>query len=449
MAKQMFCTLQEAAERLGVDEQAVKTMASEGKIQQFRDRDQLMFKREEVEQLAEGGGSDTGGADADATEVGGVQFGGGGADADATEVGGVQFGGGAEDLGEIGLAHEPASEPTSESGPGGGEPAAGDSGTIPLAEEDQKQSSSMGLKIDDEVPAGDAGDSGTGTGTIDLADDAADQPGTGTIDLANESAGLSSGLGEKDPNQGTGVSVFDADEVDDTDPMAQTQVNRPVIGDEEAAIENVGSGSGLLDLTRESDDTSLGAAELLDEIYPGEGTPEGTSLGPGSSGAEPSPIGEATPDTDDSGMGSALGSSGVLEATQAGTEEGAELETLGGATQLDQVDVDPGGEALTEAPIGAGLGDYEPDDPIGSGFGGGMLIGATITLVVGLLVTLAALMDVRLGIMEQMTESANALLIWCGGLLVLNVIGGVVGFLIGKAMASASAAAQPVAAAVE
>ena len=30
----------------------------------------------------------------------------------------------------------------------------------------------------------------------------------------------------------------------------------------------IGSGSGLLDLTRESDDTSLGA-ELLDEIYPG------------------------------------------------------------------------------------------------------------------------------------------------------------------------------------
>jgi hypothetical protein len=38
-------------------------------------------------------------------------------------------------------------------------------------------------------------------------------------------------------------------------------------------LEGTGSGSGLLDLTRESDDTSLGA-ELLDEITPG-----GTQMG--------------------------------------------------------------------------------------------------------------------------------------------------------------------------
>src|SRR5205085_11207552 len=42
-------------------------------------------------------------------------------------------------------------------------------------------------------------------------------------------------------------------------------------------LEGVGSGSGLLDLTRESDDTSLGA-ELLDEIAPG-GTRRGGSTG--------------------------------------------------------------------------------------------------------------------------------------------------------------------------
>ena len=45
------------------------------------------------------------------------------------------------------------------------------------------------------------------------------------------------------------------------------------------SLESVGSGSGLLDLTRESDDTSLGA-ELLDEIYPG-----GTNAGEGSMAA--------------------------------------------------------------------------------------------------------------------------------------------------------------------
>jgi hypothetical protein len=66
----------------------------------------------------------------------------------------------------------------------------------------------------------------------------------------------------------SGISVFDDDELEiDADPMAKTSISRAV-GDE-VPLEGAGSGSGLLDLTREADDTSLGA-ELLDEIYPGE-----------------------------------------------------------------------------------------------------------------------------------------------------------------------------------
>ncbi len=62
-----------------------------------------------------------------------------------------------------------------------------------------------------------------------------------------------------------GVSVFDEDELAgfDADPMAKTQI-APSVTDE-LSLEG-GGGSGLLDMTRESDDTSLGA-ELLDEIY--------------------------------------------------------------------------------------------------------------------------------------------------------------------------------------
>ncbi len=63
-----------------------------------------------------------------------------------------------------------------------------------------------------------------------------------------------------------GVSVFDDDELDEkVDPLAQTAVT-DVAG---LGLEGIGSGSGILDLTRESDDTSLGA-ELLDEIYSDE-----------------------------------------------------------------------------------------------------------------------------------------------------------------------------------
>jgi len=83
-----------------------------------------------------------------------------------------------------------------------------------------------------------------------------------------------------------GVSVFDEDELTglDADPMAKTQI-APSLSDE-LSIES-SSGSGLLDMTRESDDTSLGA-ELLDEIYSGEETqpdqraiPSGTGTGMG------------------------------------------------------------------------------------------------------------------------------------------------------------------------
>lgn len=66
-----------------------------------------------------------------------------------------------------------------------------------------------------------------------------------------------------------GIGVFDEDELEiDADPMAKTQITAAAPSDQ-LTLEGTGSGSGLLDLTREADDTSLGA-ELLDEIYPGE-----------------------------------------------------------------------------------------------------------------------------------------------------------------------------------
>jgi hypothetical protein len=80
-----------------------------------------------------------------------------------------------------------------------------------------------------------------------------------------------------------GVSVFDEDELAglDSDPMAKTQI-APSLSDE-LSIEG-SSGSGLLDMTRESDDTSLGA-ELLDEIYSGEETQPDQKAIPGGTGA--------------------------------------------------------------------------------------------------------------------------------------------------------------------
>jgi hypothetical protein len=62
-----------------------------------------------------------------------------------------------------------------------------------------------------------------------------------------------------------GISIFDDEEleIEPADPMAKTQIAPSL--EEQLSTEGVGSGSGLLDLTRESDDTSLGA-EVLDHI---------------------------------------------------------------------------------------------------------------------------------------------------------------------------------------
>jgi hypothetical protein len=134
---------------------------------------------------------------------------------------------------------------------------------------------SISLALED--TAGGPGGSTGGTGELVLEPDAKDDSG---IQLGSDSDAVSlddtATAGEEDEKEGTvvssiGISVFDDDEIEqDADPLAQTVVSD---GSEALGIDAAGSGSGLLDLTRESDDTSLGA-ELLDEIYPGDDSSE-------------------------------------------------------------------------------------------------------------------------------------------------------------------------------
>ena len=79
-----------------------------------------------------------------------------------------------------------------------------------------------------------------------------------------------------------GISVFDDEDLQiEADPMAQTSITQSV--DDQVSLETTGSGSGLLDLTREADDTSLGA-ELLEEIYPSTPTAESAEVMPAQGG---------------------------------------------------------------------------------------------------------------------------------------------------------------------
>ncbi len=61
-----------------------------------------------------------------------------------------------------------------------------------------------------------------------------------------------------------GISIFDEEDLEvAADPLAKTTIAPSM--EDQISLEGVGSGSGLLDLTRESDDTSLGA-EVLEHI---------------------------------------------------------------------------------------------------------------------------------------------------------------------------------------
>lgn len=297
MAK-MFYTLDEAAKKLGVDQQTIKDMAARNELQQFRDGDKLMFKRDQVDAKSSNNASD---------------------------------------------------------------------GPISLSDTD----------------AGDA------------------------IDLMNDtSVGVSPD--RENPNEATGVSVFDAGEIDLADPMAQTQVTGPMIDDEELALESVGSGSGLLDLTRESDDTSLGA-ELLDEIYPGSDS-AGTGMA----------------------MDSAVGSSGVFDgeiSMETGTSGPSGLENLSGA---------PTTAAATTTGAQRSTAVYEePSDPAGSWFGAGMLFGVLLAMIVGLAAIVPAIYGVQGALVEGIDPIGpnSKTYVVAGGILAVSVIFGVVGLLVGKSSA--------------
>lgn len=295
MAK-MFYSLEEAAEKLGLDEQQIKDLAAEGKLQQFRDRDKLMFKRDQVDKMASAGGE-------------------------------------AED---------------------------DDAGAIPLASSDDTDA--IELDVEEKTPK----------------------------------------KRYEDAREATGISVFDASEIDNADPMAQTQVTESFTEDE-LSLEGIGSGSGLLDLTRESDDTSLGA-ELIDEVQFGAG--------------------EASDQKFEDDMPSGLA---------AGFDSGIDLGSApSGLENLDSSQMQP----LTDDRelVGAGVATVPApaNDPAGSGFGGGFLFGATLALALGMVTLIGGLVGTPTQVQTALASGYMPLYVALG-LFVFAVIFGVIGMVIGKA----------------
>ncbi len=171
----------------------------------------------------------------------------------------------------------------------------------------------------------------------------------------------------------SGISAFEG--VGDS---GETQLGNEL--DEDLTLESVGSGSGLLDLTRESDDTSLGA-ELLEEVYSGEDEfdlPEN--------------------------------SSGLFEAVNT-PESGEALAP---------------GVGIAQAPA---IAMEETVDMPSSGLGIGLCIGALVAMVI-ILIILAS--ELEGGSSTLTSTIAGSLWVWTGGLVGGAVIAAGVGFFIGR-----------------
>ncbi len=132
-----------------------------------------------------------------------------------------------------------------------------------------------------------------------------------------------------------GVNVFDDDELDEhVDPLAQTAIT-DLAG---LGLDSADAGSGILDLTREPDDTSLGR-ELLDEIY---------TDGEDSAASSVMAVGEGTRtamESSDSGDDVAAASGGDL-----GTEIAVPVPERGATAEVAQVAAygsDPVSSSLT------------------------------------------------------------------------------------------------------
>jgi hypothetical protein len=179
-----------------------------------------------------------------------------------------------------------------------------------------------------------------------------------------------------------GVDVFQNDEVDRVDASAQTSIAQGA--NEQVSLEGVGSGSGLLDLTRESDDTSLGA-ELLDEI-----APSGTGMGMQRTAAA-----ESSPGGSDIGMSGLVDTRGVT----------------GGINRS------------------SGVIFQEKPDPAAAAFGAAAL-GAAAVVIFGGFALITGVVETSPPILQQLKDHTFAIV--AGGGCVLTLVFFIIGMIIGK-----------------
>jgi len=417
----MFYSLKETAQQLGKTEDQVKQLVKEGKLREFRDGSNLLFKIDEVNSLLSAG------VDAALEELPVAEEGAmeelGLEEAPVEEAAPLSD----EDLFKLDEEEPPALEPTAEvestSALGlAPEETAGEDMVLreepPAGEEAPAGAEDMPF-LTDEEPAAEAATAG---------DSLTDDLGEGTeeeIALAAESDIMASQSGSDITAMDTavagedGVNVLGESSGDlnlTEDSMAETAVGPAGSGGEasleeiedDVSLDSFGSGSGLLDLSLQADDTSLGG--ILDEIY----TSEGGEGGGEASDAEPA----------------AVGGEASFEDITSEAESGA-----GGGAEEEMPMPEP--VAAMPVMVGAAYAEAAPDAQ--SNILGMLLFLPLLALLYTAIVTIAGLRGVTPSILSSMQAFIWYLL---GGAIVVSLIVVGVSFVVGRERSAAPAKAQ-------
>jgi len=367
MAK-MYYTQEETLAKLGCTEDQLRGLVRSGKLREFRDAGKLNYRVDEVDALS------------------------------ARTGGNVKL----EDSGELELASDDTAELSlapedSDAGKAGagGKPGPSDRGTAKSGSGSAAGLSGTGLTLEGSDAPIDLGGSDTdsitlegSSGELQLEDSGSHPPPTKTresgedvITLDEVDKNVVEGM-KKDDTVITniGISVFDEDDLEiAADPMAKTVMTS---ADEGLGLDGSSAGSGLLDLTRESDDTSLGA-ELLEGIDMGD-------------------TGETVMKT--------VSDQGSAAAPAAGAEEG-----------LSEADLGPApGVAATFMVASV---------PAASPAFTGLLIAAAASLALMAAAAVATTMEAWPGYLATLAEQFWFLVI---GMLLIGGLGAGVGYLIGR-----------------
>ncbi|MCE9618321.1 MAG: hypothetical protein K8R92_00220 [Planctomycetes bacterium] len=434
MAK-IFYTIDEACAKLGKSNDQVMELIKNGKLREFRDRGQLMLKVEDVNSLSTDAASDSG---LDLKLDSGTANLGGGSDSfelDLSDsaspalaadpkgdspVGLSAPAGIKDDNDDLMLELEPDAAPTAKS-PAAKTPAA------PAKSKSDSDDLLLELDLDasnaSAAPAASASasaaksaaaksaafDDDSLTLELDLSDSAPAAPAapgktkSGGKSQADSEAlfledSLASGIAASPAKSATGGQTTDFDQTieDARDGSAlglDSRVDSAIgasgsLEADKINLDQPGSGSGLLDLTQESEDSQMGAA-LMDEAFQGDD--------------------EEAPKNASGIFGGASGESGINDAAIVNS-----------------------GTIAAAAPAFAGAAAVGVE--VYSGSWSGLTVGLLVPAIVGLTATAAMLVVKGLGGTPELAVMfASDWMVWTGGYAGAIAICGGIGFFVGKA----------------